>query len=237
LVTLTTLAVAVALAQRRRYHLRLDRLERQRAVERERARIAQDLHDDLGTSLTQISMLSSLANRGQTSPAEARELIEQVRGRARTMVTALDEIVWAVNPKNDSLPELINYLAHFAEEFFHPTSIRCRLEIPENVPAHSLSAETRHHLFLALKEALNNAARHSGAAQLTLRAQFGARAAVISVEDNGRGFQADVPGSRMGNGLSNLRKRMEQIGGWAEVRSAPGQGTIVAFHLPLSVKA
>ena len=232
--TLGTLAVAVALAQRRRYRLRLDRLERQRAVERERSRIAQDLHDDLGTSLTQISMLSSLANRSQTSSAEARELIEQVRGRARSMVTALDEIVWAVNPKNDSLPELVNYLAHFAEEFFRPTPIRCRLEIPQDVPAHPLSAETRHHLFLAIKEALNNAARHSGATQVTLRAGFTVGEAAISVEDNGHGFQPDAAGGRSGNGLPNLRKRLEQIGGRAEVRSASGQGTTITFHLPLS---
>ena len=237
LATLTTLALAVALAQRRRYRLRLDRVERQRAVERERARIAQDLHDDLGTSLTQISMLSALANQEYTPANEARELIQQVRGRAREMVTALDEIVWAVNPKNDSLPELVNYLAHFAEEFFRPTPIRCRLEIPEHVPAHSLSAETRHHLFLACKEAVNNAARHSGATQVTLRAQLGAQEFVISVEDNGHGFQTDKAVGRAGNGLTNMRKRMEQIGGHAEVRSTPGRGTIVAFHLGLPAES
>ncbi len=234
LAVLGAFGLAVALAQRRRYRTRLQQLEGQRAVERERARIAQDLHDDLGTSLTQISMLSALANREETPASEMKDLIQLVRARAREMVTALDEIVWAVNPKNDVLPELINYLAQFAEEFFRPTTIRCRLEIPEDLPPHSFSVEVRHHLFLAFKEAVHNAARHSGATQVTLRVQPGAREIVIAVVDNGHGFDpGDGAGGRSGNGLTNLRKRMEQVGGHAEVRSAPGQGTTVAFHLPL----
>ncbi|HTI99908.1 MAG TPA: two-component regulator propeller domain-containing protein [Dongiaceae bacterium] len=233
--TLLVLGLGVGWAQRRRYRSKLERVERQRAVERERARIAQDLHDDLGTSLTQISMLSALANRTQTPPAEARELIQQVRGRARDMVTALDEIVWAVNPKNDSWLELTNYLGHFAEEFFRPTGIRCRLDIPEQLPESPVSAELRHHLFLAYKEAVNNAARHSQATHVQIRVETRATEVVIFVEDNGVGFTRPVdPEPRPRNGLANMKHRLEQLGGTAEIQSVPGQGTTVAFHVPLS---
>jgi signal transduction histidine kinase/ligand-binding sensor domain-containing protein len=231
-VTLTALGFAVALAQRQRYRRKLEHVERQREIERERTRIAQDLHDDLGTSLTQIGMLSALANRDQTPANEAKELIQQVRGCAREMVTALDEIVWAVNPKNDSLIELVNYLGHFAEQFYLPTGIRCRLDIPAQLPARTLSAESRHHLFLAFKEALNNVARHSGATQVRVRFEAQANELVLYVEDDGRGFAtARNLESRPGNGLTNMKRRMEQIGGCTEIRSIPGRGTTVEFHL------
>jgi signal transduction histidine kinase len=235
LATLGALGIAVALAQRRRYRRKLERVERQREMERERTRIAQDLHDDLGTTLTQISMLSALANRDQTPAGETKELIQQVRARAREMVTALDEIVWAVNPKNDSITGLVNYLGHFAEEFFRPIGIRCRLEIPEDLPSHPLPADVRHHLFLAFKEAVNNAARHSGAACVRVRVQTHASEILIVVADDGHGFAAQAgPGPEPGNGLSNMHRRLEQAGGHTEVQSVPGQGTTVTFHLPLN---
>ncbi|HLF03145.1 MAG TPA: histidine kinase, partial [Anaerolineales bacterium] len=225
---------AVALVQRQRYRHKLERAERQRELEHERSRIARDLHDDLGTSLTQISMLSALANREQTPPPEAKELIQQVRGRARDMVTALDEIVWAVNPKNDSWLELANYLGHFAEEFFHSTDIRCRLDIPEQLPPHRLSAELRHHVFLAFKEAINNTARHSGATHVVVRVETRATEVIVCFEDNGRGFETVAAiGRRSGDGLDNMRQRMEQVGGATEIQEIAGGGTRVAFHLPL----
>ncbi len=234
--TLTALGLAVAFTQRRKYRERLERLERQRELERERTRIARDLHDDLGTSLTQVSMLCALAHRDQPGPEEAQELIGQVRGRAREMVTALDEIVWAVNPKNDSLVELINYLGHFAEEFFRPTGIRCRLDIPAQLPSVMLSADVRHHLFLAFKEAVNNAARHAQGTEVCVRVEILSDKLVIQIEDNGRGL--DQPGGtsfQTGNGLTNMKRRLEQIGGHAELRSAPGKGTTVTFQAPLQM--
>ncbi len=229
---LTALGLVVALAQRRRYRRKLEIVQRQREMERERTRIARDLHDELGTSLTQIGLLSALANRDQTPPSESREIIQQVRDRAREMVTALDEIVWAVNPKNDSLLELVNYLGHFAEEFFRPTGIRCRLDIPKELPAPPLSAELRHHLFLAFKAATNNVARHSGATEVRLRVEAPATGVVICVEDNGRGFATSAASGRRGNGLGNMKQRLENEGGRTEIKSAPGQGTVVSFHLP-----
>lgn len=236
-VALAALGITVALAQRRRYRRKLDKVERQREMERERTRIARDLHDDLGTSLTQISMLSALANREQTPATEARELIQQVRGRAREMVTALDEIVWAVNPRNDSLTGLVNYLGHFAEEFYRTTSIRCRLDIPTELPPHPLPAELRHQLFLAFKEALNNVARHAAATEVCIRIGVEPSGLVIKIEDNGRGFEnqngAEVMAGNRGNGLTNMKRRLEQLGGRTELQSSRGVGTTVTFHAPL----
>jgi signal transduction histidine kinase len=237
LLALIILGIVTALVQRQRYRRRLERVERQREMEQERSRIARDLHDDLGTSLTQISLLSALANREQTPAHEAKELIQEVRGRAREMVVALDEIVWAVNPQNDSLAGLVSYLGHFAEEFFRATDIRFRLDIPAELPTVSLSAESRHDLYLAFKEALNNIARHSGATEVQLRIAISAQEIIISVTDNGRGFEIpngkETVSGKLGNGLINMKRRLEQVGGRAEVQSQPTAGTTVTFLVPL----
>jgi len=239
LALLAAIIIIVARAQRQRYRRRLQQLERQRELERERARIARDLHDDLGTSLTQISLLSALASRDQTPPAETRDLIGQMDACAHKMITALDEIVWAVNPKNDSWYELANYLGFFAQEFFQNTNIRCRLDIAEQIPPRPISSEVRHHIFLAVKEALNNAARHSGAAQVWLRIKTTDTEAAITVEDDGRGFPraaAAAPATRPagGNGLPNMRHRMKQVGGAVLISAGPGgRGTSVTFQVPL----
>jgi signal transduction histidine kinase len=173
-----------------------------------------------------------LANREGTRTDEAKELVQQVRNRAREMVVALDEIVWAVNPRNDSLTGLIGYLGHFAEEFFRASNIRFRQNIPPQIPSVPVSAESRHHLFLAFKEALNNAARHSEATQVQLGVEIFANEVVIQVEDNGRGFDTALAVPQ-GNGLTNIKRRLDQIGGRAEIQSAPGKGTKVTLHAPL----
>jgi signal transduction histidine kinase len=211
-------------------------LQREREVEHERARIARDLHDDLGTSLTQIIMLSSLANRAQTPPDKARQLIEQVGGRSREMVTALDEIVWAVNPKNDTLVALVRYLGHVAEELLQPAGIGCRLDVPNGLPTHPLSADIRHNLFLAFKEALNNCIRHSGTDRVLLGVELQPGEVIIRIEDAGAGFDLEARlAAGLGNGLTNIQKRMQDIGGRAEIKSAVGSGTTVTLRLPLAV--
>lgn len=234
LLMLAGLGAGASLLQRQRYRRKLELAERQREMAHERTRIARDLHDDLGTSLTQISMLSAMANREKTSAGEAKELIQQVRSRAREMVVSLDEIVWAVNPKNDSVPGLISYLSHFAEEFYRPANIPFRLEIPPSLPDLPFSAQSRHHLFLAFKEAVNNTARHSRATKVEVRVEMLEDELSLCVEDNGNGFDPNAnDGSETGNGLINMKRRLEQIGGRAEIRSVPGAGTTITFCVPL----
>jgi ligand-binding sensor domain-containing protein/signal transduction histidine kinase len=222
------LAFAVAWTLRRGHRLELERLARTHEMERERSRIAQDLHDDLGTSLTRISLLSSLLERGELAAADLRSLTQEIRGTSRAMVAALNEIVWAVNPKNDSLNELVGYLGNFAEAFFRPGSIRCRLDIPSDIPERSLASEVRHGIFLAFKEALNNAARHSRASEIRVKVRFQNDDLEIEIRDDGAGFNPSANPS--GNGLANMRQRMEKMGGTCQICCA-AQGTTVMFRL------
>lgn len=226
-------AVAITSAMRRRHRRQLERLERIHEVERERSRIAQDLHDELGTSLTRINMLSGLVSHKETSHAEAADLARQIRATSRKIVAELNEIVWAVNPKNDNLIELLGYVGNFAETFCRDTSLRCRLKFDDQLPNCPLSSETRHNLFLACKEAVHNAVRHSGADELWLRAGLEHGELVLTVEDNGRGLAPGKQEPGRGNGLANMRQRLERIGGTCRFRPNGGPGTVVEFRLPL----
>lgn len=209
---------------------KLMRLEQQNALARERSRIAQDLHDDLGANLTEISFLSTLLAR-QAGPDGGAAHLGQIHRTARHLLQALDEIVWATNPKNDTLDSLLGYLAHFAQEFLGTVNIACRLDLPAQPPPIRLSAELRHNLFLAVKEALNNAVKYSAATEIWIRLSLEAGEIMLSVEDNGRGFvPEEVQGD--GNGLLNMSQRLAAVGGRFEIRSAPGQGTSVRFRIP-----
>ena len=146
-----------------------ERLEYQQAMERERSRIAQDLHDDLGATLTQVAWLGELASGEATQGAERQSLVTQITTHSRDMVRAIDEIVWAVNPKNDSLDHLVTYICEFAEQFFRDTPTRCRVDVQELLPPCSLPSDVRHNLFLAVKEALHNVAKHASASQVWVR--------------------------------------------------------------------
>jgi len=226
-------AGVVYLSLRRKHRAQVERLENQHAIERERARIAQDLHDDLGTTLTQIDILGALASRPGIPATEAIEQVGQMQAKSREMVTALDEIVWAVNPRNDSLAALTEYFCGFAEEFLAEAAIHCRLDLDENLPDFALQAELRHNLFLALKEALNNVVRHSQATEVWLRLKRSGPFVTFMVQDNGVGFDLAVHVATDRNGLRNMRERMERIGGTYELRSQPKQGTSVEFTFSL----
>jgi signal transduction histidine kinase len=197
------------------------------------------MHDEIGAQLTKISFLSELAKRDLPRPPEAEKQIDQVSDTARELIRALDEIVWAVNPKNDTLENLANYICRYAGDCFQNTDLQCQFDIPAQVPDCGLSTDARHNLFLAVKEALHNALKHSGATEVRVR--IGAQDArlEVSVSDNGRGFSpsATPPPAparhRVGNGLVNMRQRLEDIGGRCEITSAPGQGTTATFTLPL----
>ncbi len=197
----------------------------------DRARIARDLHDDLGASLTEISMLAALAAE-EHAPAEAlREPLQQIAGKARTLVGALDEIVWAVNPRHASLASLADYLAAFATEFLASTGFALRLDVAHDLPPLPLNAERRHGLFLAVREALNNAVKHSGTREVWLRLRLDADCLLITIEDHGRGF--DPAKKSGGDGLRNLCERLTDLGGECRIDSIDGAGTRVHFRLPL----
>jgi signal transduction histidine kinase len=210
---------------------RREQIERQRALEAERARIAQDLHDDLGATLTQIRFLSAIESADSLVPQPTRERLSQVSEKSRQMVTTLDEIVWAVNPANDSMRSLADYLRHMAAEYFRATTINCRFDVDKSLPLLSLNSEVRHNLFLTVREALNNSAKHSHATELWLRIHWRENILRIIIEDNGCGF-ASQPTLAGGNGLANMRRRMEKIGGSFVCDTRPNSGTIYRVVLP-----
>lgn len=218
---------------RERHRRQIERLEMQRATERERARIAQDLHDDLGAGLTQISLNTALAQNPAVASDLASGLLTEIDNRARELVLALDEIVWAVQPKNDSVPSLARYLCQFAQGSLQPANMACRLDVAQSLPSVPVSAEQRHQLFLAFKEALHNTIQHSGATEVRLAIAADRRTFTVTLADNGRGF---VPGTRTegADGLENMRLRLARLGGRCDISSAVQQGTTVVFRLSLA---
>jgi signal transduction histidine kinase len=208
-----------------------ERAEHQRAVEEERSRIARDLHDDLGSSLTEISLLADAGGGFPPTLERAGGRFRSIADKARALVNALDVIVWLVNPCKDALPFLVGYLGSYAEEFLSASGISCRLRIPMDLPPLPLSADVRHSLFLAVKEALNNIARHSRATEVVVEMTLKEGILGIILTDNGRGFDAAHPAQ--GNGLSNLQERLAGMGGRCEISSRPQSGTIIALSVRL----
>jgi signal transduction histidine kinase len=228
---LAAVAGSVRIVEKRKHQLRLKLLEQERALEHERARIAQDLHDDLGSSLTRISLLSDLARADKDSPSQVEIHAQKISQSAGQTVRALEEIVWALRPGSDSLQSLVEYIAHFANELFEGDGAHCRLDLPHDLPTHSLPPEMRHNIFLVVKEALTNAFKHSHAREVRVQAKASAKTLEMVVQDDGQGFEAQAlppkPGKRQG--LGNMRRRAEDMGGTLAVESAPGKGTTVTL--------
>jgi len=222
------------LTSRRRYRRKLQRLEQRQALERERARIAQDLHDDLGAGLAEISFGSALAQDPGLSPDEAREHTREIGTRARELVTALDEIVWAVNPKHDTVVSLAAYFCQYAQHFLKATPVHCHLDVARDLPVAPLNAEQRHRLFLAFKEALSNVVQHAGATDLRLTIGSKDDLLTVRISDNGRGLDPRAAPARFGaDGLDNMRQRLQQLGGSCAITGGAGEGTTVIFQVPL----
>ena len=209
-----------------------EQAERQHALAQERARIARDLHDDLGSSLTEISMLATTSPSLNLPADGTAERMESIAGKSRSLVKALDEIVWVVDPERDTLASVVRYLASYVEEYLSGMKITCRVQIPNSFDDQPVSGQARHHLFLAVKEALNNAVRHGGASEISFRVRVLDHQLSISITDNGAGFDPSGPSS--GHGLSNLRERLQQLDGRCEFQSSPGAGTTVALEVPLN---
>jgi signal transduction histidine kinase len=232
-VAVAALAISVT---RMRVRRRMEHLERQRALERERARIARDIHDDLGASLTRITLLSQSVRSDLESGHRAGADVDRIYGTARELTRSMDEIVWAVNPQHDTLDSLVTYLGRFAQHFLTTAGIRCRLDAPLHLPALPLTAEIRHNVFLAFKEGLHNVVKHAQATEVRLSLELRPDGFMLVIADNGRGFKwppgqepvmEPADGHRLagGNGLTNMQKRLEEIGGRCGWDTTPGEGT------------
>jgi signal transduction histidine kinase/ligand-binding sensor domain-containing protein len=222
-----------------KYRRKLAQIEQEHAIERDRARIAKDIHDDVGAGLTQITLLTELARR---NPDQTDANLERITQSARNLTKAMDEIVWAVDPQHDTVAGLMDYISAYAEDYLRVAEVRCRMDLPVDLPATHVNAELRYNLFLALKEALNNIVKHAHATEVHLRLQLEPDAFTLTIEDNGCGFPEQKNGDTTngnnrigsGSGLINLKKRLTAIGGRCEIHSEAGRGTRVSMTVFLN---
>jgi ligand-binding sensor domain-containing protein/signal transduction histidine kinase len=231
-------AGTVRLVSHRRLRKRLAGLEQQQAMERERMRIARNMHDDIGSKLTKISFLSERLKVESTPAGPVGDKIDSIAATSRELLKTLDEMVWAVNPRNDTLEQLASYLSQYVREYFQDTTVECDLSVQSELPSWNVSAEFRHNVFLAFEESLSNVLKHSRASRVEVQIQIEQEALCIRVRDNGLGF---APQARHGhgahgsrNGLTNMRQHLADVGGSCLIQSHPGAGASVELRIALS---
>ncbi len=207
-------------------------LDRQLMLERERVRISQDMHDDVGASLTRIAMMSDLVRNMNDTRIDAREWLGQISDTSREVMEEMSQIIWALNPQNDTLEGLVAYIKRFSNEYIGPTSVRCTFNFPASLPVRALSVETRRNVYLVVREAVHNVVKHSDAKSVTITLEVFEGGFRIGVKDDGKGFdpeRLEFPG----NGLVNMRKRMEEIGGDLLILSKPGEGAEILLTVTM----
>lgn len=232
IVSLLVTALVAALARawsHRRLHQKLARLEHDSALERERTRIARNIHDDLGAGLTRISLLTQSAHNGS-----AEGQLDRIYETTCSLTQSMDEIVWAVNPKNDDLENVAGYIGEFAQGYMADAGLSCRVLIPDVLPVRTVTAQFRHHLFLACKEALNNVIKHAQARNVTVQFEIADDLLTVTVSDDGIGMGASSSISYLHDGLANMRSRMESIGGTMSLQAGRPTGTVVILTASLT---
>lgn len=222
------MSLAIYLIHRRRNRRRLRELRFQNELERDRTRIARDMHDDLGTRVSVLNLNGSIALRDiESNPENSKRQLVKLTTAARGLVVAMDDLVWAVDPKYDSIEQFASHLARMAEEIFRDGDIRCRLDIPAILPSDPLASDTRHQLALAVKEALHNVFQHAEPCEVHLKLRLEDSNIVIEILDSGPGFVKDPQSTR--HGLNNLRQRLAELGGTFKISSSTGKGTQIRF--------
>ncbi|HEX3799926.1 MAG TPA: sensor histidine kinase [Verrucomicrobiae bacterium] len=235
IVTASVFAIVLGSARYRvwrRIRREMLHLKNQEALHRERLRIAQDIHDDLGARVTQISLLSAMAPNRASFPEQARADFDKISRVSRELIFALYETVWAVNPEKDNLEALGSYLCQQLDELCKLTHLRGRfyvLDLPSDV---NISSQVRHNIYMAAKEAVINVMKHAGASEVTVHMAFVNGLLTLSIHDDGCGIPAS--GSRAGNGLVNIKRRLEDVGGNCVIESRPGFGTTIRIELVIS---
>ena len=205
----------------------------QQVLQRERARIARDIHDDLGAGLTQLVLLGETEQREAAGQPETRAKFERISEGGRRLLRSIDEVVWLVNSQRDSLQDFEAYICRYVENFLRASGVRCRLNVDAEIPQANFNLATRRNLFLAIKEALNNAVRHSGATEVALTIQATDDEVRVTVKDNGRGFDSATEKPER-NGMSNMAQRMAELDGRCRVTTKPGAGCCVELTVPLN---
>ena len=201
-------------------------------IQRERSRIARDIHDDLTAWLARLVLLGERAQKELSEASPARGHVHEMCENSRSLLAALNQTIWLINSKRDTLQDLVSYVCRYAEFFFQSTPIRCRFDVEEGLPIMSCDVGVRRNLFLAVKESLNNVLRHSVATEVTLRIQRLGGELMLSIEDNGKGFVPEQADEQR-NGLSNMKDRATDANGSCQIISKPGDGCRVEFRIPL----
>lgn len=226
------LALVILQTYRRRALSRFSKLNLRHTLQEDRARIARDMHDDLGTRVSSLIMGTSLVQRDlDNDPVATHRHLARMGRSARDLATAMDELIWAVNPANDTLDQLASHLGGLLQDMFHDDRFRLQIRVPTDLPHIPLRAEFRHHFSLAVKEALNNVFKYAGPCEVSLEVKQIGNEFIAIVQDTGSGFDPSKPAE--GNGLLNLHSRLAELGGSCEVKSAPGSGTTVILRCAL----
>jgi signal transduction histidine kinase len=201
-------------------------------LQRERARIARDIHDDIGARMTQLVLHGEVAQSGLPAGSEIRLKLTHICEEARGLLSTMDEILWAVNPRRDTLRDFTSYVCNYAQEYLKPTQIQCLLEVDPEISAEALNLPLRRSLLMAIKEAFNNAVKHSNATEVRLQILWHGQKLVVAVQDNGRGFDPAIVKSER-NGITSMTQRITELGGSCEITSQPGKGCRIEFAIPL----
>jgi two-component sensor histidine kinase len=205
----------------------------QQSLLRERARIARDIHDDLGTRVTQLVLQSEVAQSELPAGSKTRGQLERISEEAREALHAMDEILWAINPRRDTLHEFATFVCGHAQTFLKATPIQCVLDVEPAMSTTAFDLPFRRSLLMAVKEALNNAAKHSEATELLLQIHRRGPGLIVAVQDNGKGFDpAQAKAER--NGLHNMHERLNEVGGTCLLTSQPGKGCRIEFYIPFT---
>ncbi|WP_411844925.1 histidine kinase [Roseibacillus persicicus] len=231
--TVALFALALFRHARRLNRRRLRQMWFENAIEQDRIRIARDMHDDLGNRICFLRMTAARAKEeAERDPAKLKQHLGKLGASARELVNAMNELVWAVDPKYDTLDHLASHLTRVAEDVFGDSTILCRFDIPSRVPDYVLGSDYRHHISLAVKEALYNVVKHAGPCEVHLSLDCSDGQLNIEVRDNGCGFDPEQT-DPICNGLKNLVGRMKDLGGSCKIISSLGKGTQVCLIAPL----
>ena len=204
----------------------------QAMLHKERARIARDIHDELGARLTELALEGEVAQTELPEGSAVRPRLEALCEKARAVSGAMDELVWMVNSRRDTLRDFANFACRHAQRFLSQTSIRCRLDVEADLPEVLFELPVRRNLLLGVKEALNNAVKYSGATEVLLSIHRRGQTLLVVVEDNGEGFDLEKADSSR-NGLTNMVERMKEVGGVCRISAKAGVGCRVKFQVPL----
>lgn len=220
-------------SEKKEQQIALLKKEHEQALLNERLRISRDLHDDMGATLSSISVYSAAVKQRLRNKQleEAEAMLDSISSDAQEMVSAMDDMVWMINPLNDSMEKLLNRMSNYALSLFRARNIDFSFNVDDLLPQVHTNVEFRKNIFLVFKEAVNNAAKYSVCTRLLVSLQFIEKAFELKVEDNGIGF--DLNTAKKGNGLANMNQRAGELQGKLMVTTAPGRGTVLSLHCPI----